>query len=179
MSKTIFMSTLAFKLSIRLLLLSLISPMQRYMKMSSFRFGSGDFDVLSPLLCSVVLVSDVVVDFSPSAFMVLAWVSCVPATSCPHMNTTIKYEMELKFTNDRTIYVACKLLPLHIAKIIRKSLSSAESDHNQQQLEKKITVLQSRAEIQMKTLSTARTRQNRTQPKQEAPVLQTSHQIQR
>lgn len=50
----------------------LSSLMHRPMKTSSFRLSSGDFDMLSPLLCSVVLVTYVAVDFNPSAFLAFA-----------------------------------------------------------------------------------------------------------
>ena len=53
-NKVIFISSLAFKLSIRVLLVSLISPMHRSIYMFSLRLGSGDFNVLSPLRGSVV-----------------------------------------------------------------------------------------------------------------------------
>ena len=71
-SKAIFMSSLAFKLFMRLVLFSLISPIQLSMKISFFRFDYEDFDVLFPFLCSVLLVSDVDVHFIPSAFIKIA-----------------------------------------------------------------------------------------------------------
>jgi hypothetical protein len=57
-NKLIFMSSLVFKLSIRLLLLFPISPIHRSRKLSSLHLGSENFDVFSSLLCSVVLVSE-------------------------------------------------------------------------------------------------------------------------
>ena len=78
-NKTIFISSLAFILSIRSLLLSLISLKHRSRKMSSLRLGSGDFDVVSQLFCAVVLVSESVVELGPSGFEALA---CACATTC-------------------------------------------------------------------------------------------------
>ena len=67
-NKVIFISSLAFKHSISVLLNSLISPRHRSMNISSLRFGMGDLDVLSPLRSSVVLVSKLVVYFGPSTW---------------------------------------------------------------------------------------------------------------
>lgn len=79
MSKTISMSSLVFKASIRLLLLYLISPMYRFKKMFFLRLSSGDFDGFALLLYSVVLVSEVLAFFGPSGFVTLA---CAYETTC-------------------------------------------------------------------------------------------------
>ena len=54
-------------------------PIHLYRKMSLLRLGSGDFDVISPLLCSVMKVSIAVVNFGPSGVVVLA---CAYKTTC-------------------------------------------------------------------------------------------------
>ena len=45
-------------------------PIHLYRKMSPLRLGSGDFDVIFLLLCSVVKVPIAVVNFGPSAVVV-------------------------------------------------------------------------------------------------------------
>ena len=72
-NKVIFMSSLVFKLSIRFLLLSLILSRHCSRIMSLLRLGSGDFDVLSPFLRSVVLLIDVLADFGLFGFIALAY----------------------------------------------------------------------------------------------------------
>ena len=71
-NKAIFMSSLTFKLSMRFLLLSLISPIRRSRKTSSLRLGSEDFDGLSPLLCSEVWVSEALMELIPYGFVAFA-----------------------------------------------------------------------------------------------------------
>ena len=107
-NKVIFISSLAFKLSISFVLLSLILPRHRSRKISSFRFGSGDFDVLSLVLNSVVLVTDALADFGPSGSIALA---CACETTCAlsDMNSSTSwYQRHFSERSDPDrIFMAC------------------------------------------------------------------------
>ena len=70
-NKVIFMSSLAFNLFIRLLLLSSIISSHRSRNISSLHLGLGDFDVLSPLLYAIVFVNHMFAEFGPSGFLAL------------------------------------------------------------------------------------------------------------
>ena len=89
-NKVIFMSSLAFKLSIRFLLLASILPRHCSRKTSSLHLGSEDFDVLSPLLCYVVLVNDALMDFEPSGFVTLAF-TCEMICAMSDMNSSTSW----------------------------------------------------------------------------------------
>lgn len=52
--------------------------------------GLGNFDVLSSLLCSVVLISDVLADFGPSGFVALAC-ACETILVLSYMNSSTSW----------------------------------------------------------------------------------------
>ena len=104
MNKDIFMSSLAFRLSISLLLLSSILSMHRLIKRSSLRLGSGDFDVLSPQFLSMTLVTEALPDFRPSRFVALAC-TCETTWVLSDMNlSTSWYQRYFQTDQIRTAY---------------------------------------------------------------------------
>lgn len=104
-NKAIFILSLAFKLSMRALPLSLIFPMQHSMNMSSLRFGLGDFDVLFTLRCSMVFEFDVAAYFGPSGLIALAcaWKTTLVLsninsfTSWYHLHFSDRWEQDFMF----------------------------------------------------------------------------------
>lgn len=88
-SKAIFISSLIFRLSSKILLISLSSPRHLSKNKSSFRLGSGHFDELSSLFYSVVFDSEVTLQFTSSPFITLAW-ACETTFSLLNINSSTK-----------------------------------------------------------------------------------------